>query len=734
MIASIARVAVPVPLRQSFDFLLPAELDDAPVGARVRVPFGRRELIGILVSKEASSEVPLEKLKPIKEVIDEESVFGPELWSTLQWLSNYYLAPIGEVTDTALPVLLRQGHPLKPASETRWRLSEHGRSAASDELARAPLQLAIVKRFVASQSLGAEDFAQESRGWRAAIRSLVKKGWLEELSSIPQIQPEAGSNQHVELNGEQQHAAQDLLARISAEAFSCTLLHGVTGSGKTEVYFTAMRAALALEKQVLLLVPEIGLTPQLIQRVKQSFDCPVVVLHSGLTDQARHTAWWHARQGNAGIVIGTRSAVFVPLKSPGLVVVDEEHDNSLKQQDGVRYQARDVAIYRANRMQVPIVLGSATPSIESLHNAQNGRYHLAKLSKRATKAALPKIELINLRNQPARDGLSPALVNAIKTTLAATQQVMIFLNRRGYAPVLYCAACGTTSQCHRCDSNLTFHQTTNRLRCHHCGFEGRATGACSACKQQEMVEIGEGTQRVEDALNELFPTARILRIDRDSTTRKGELEAKLAMVMNQDVDIVLGTQLLAKGHDFPGVKTVGILGADQGLYSTDFRARENLFQQLLQVAGRAGRHGEAGTVYVQTAFPNEEFFAFAQAHDFDGFAAALLQEREATHFPPFGYFAVLRAESTHQTKAMQFLRRVRQNLAQYDDVLVMDAVAAPMERRAGRYRAQLLFNGRGRRQLNTCLQECLRLIQAPELKQLSNSVRWSLDVDPSDLF
>jgi len=520
---------------------------------------------------------------------------------------------------------------------------------------------------------------------------------------------------------------------IDAKQFSCSLLHGVTGSGKTEVYFSAMETVLASNKQVLLLVPEIGLTPQLIQRVEQRFEQAIVVMHSRMNDTERHLAWWHTKQGNARIVVGTRSAVFSSFEDLGLIIIDEEHDASYKQQDGVRYQARDVAVYRAHQLKIPIVLGSATPSLESYSNAQSGRYHLLTLNERASKVALPSIELFDLNRQPSVDGLSPGMLESIGQTLKTGKQVMLFLNRRGFAPVLYCKSCGETSKCHRCDSHLTLHQRINRMRCHHCGYEGRRIEKCGSCNSTEMVEVGEGTQRVEDAIALRFPDASLLRIDRDSTSRKGELESLLEQARDGKADILIGTQLITKGHDFPNVAMVGILEADQGLFSSDFRATESLFQQILQVGGRAGRRDDVGRVFIQTRFPDHPFFSFVRKHDFNGFAESLMSERRIAHYPPFGYFALLRCESPHQAKALQFLRRAKQDMLPENSVRIMDAIPAPMERRAGRFRAQLLICADQRSDLNATLVNWLNFLSTDkDAKKLSSSVRWSLDIDPWD--
>jgi len=666
--------------------------------------------------------------------MDDSPLFEPLLWEMLQWLSRYYLAPLGEVVETAIPVVLRRGGDPTPGVKTTWRLTDHGRSSPLEELDRAPLQLAIIKRFMHSPFLASADFKQESAGWRQAVKALLDKGWIEEFVTLPSLAtPNIVNANAPRLTTQQTAAAESLKAAIATKMFYCALLHGVTGSGKTEVYFAAMQEVLSSGKQVLLLVPEIGLTPQLIERVEQRFAYPVVSMHSGLNDSERHLAWWHTGQGHARIVIGTRSAVFSNFAELGLIVVDEEHDGSFKQQEGVRYQARDVAIYRAKQHQIPIILGSATPSLESYSNAHSGRYQLLKLTERASKVSLPKIELFDLNRLPSTDGLSPAMLDAIAATLSRKKQVMLFLNRRGYAPVLYCKTCGETTRCHRCDSNLTLHQRANRMRCHHCGYEGLPAKRCDSCQGTEMVEVGEGTQRVESALELRFPQAKLLRIDRDSTRRKGELSALLTQARDGEADILLGTQLITKGHDFPNVAMVGILDADQGLYSTDFRASEVLFQQILQVSGRAGRRDDVGQVFIQTHFPDHPFFAKIRQHDFEGFAANLMRERQAAHYPPFGYFALLRAESTHQARALQFLRRAKADLIPQEGVRLMDAIPAPMERRAGKHRAQLLICAEQRSRLNATLAQWLTFLARDiNAKKISSSVRWSLDIDPLD--
>lgn len=739
----IVEVAIPLPLRCCFDFLVPDEVDLIVIGGRVLVPFGSRKLVGVVVKQKEVSEYPHDKLKTVLEVIDSEPIFDLALWQTLKWLSQYYLAPLGEVCSAAMPVNLRQGGDVKPKTQTVWSLSEFGRRADIDDLARAPLQLAIIKRLANTDSLSAEDFREHTSGWRSAVESLLTKGWLDKHQSEPILSTNAISDNdktyHAldssQLNSQQRAVIDSAQKMIEANTFSCALLHGVTGSGKTEVYFELVQHVINAGRQVLILVPEIGLTPQLITRINSVFDQPIAIMHSGLNKTERHLAWWHTQQGNAKIILGTRSAVFTSCVDLGLIIVDEEHDASFKQQDGVRYHARDVAIYRAKQHDIPIILGSATPSLESYANAKSGRYQLLRLTERATQVALPEVGLLDLNTAPTEDGISLPMVEAIQDCLDNAKQVVLFLNRRGYAPVLFCTDCRQSVSCHRCDSSLTVHRRANRVRCHHCGYEGVVPSQCQHCNGQAMAEVGEGTQRVEEALEKRFPNASLLRIDRDSTSRKGELDKLLQQAQQGDADILLGTQLLTKGHDFPNVSLVGVLNADQGLYSTDFRATESLFQQVMQVAGRAGRRDQVGQVLIQTAFPEHPFFEQIMTHDFDRFAEQMLDERQAVNFPPFGFFALLHAESTHQAKAMQFLRRARQDIKPQPGVRVMDVIPAPMERRAGKFRAQLLLCSQQRSALNSTLSEWLQLLENnATAKKLSSSVRWHLDIDPHNLY
>ena len=513
--------------------------------------------------------------------------------------------------------------------------------------------------------------------------------------------------------------------------FAAHLLFGVTGSGKTEVYLRLIERILAAGRQVLLLVPEINLTPQLEGRVRARFPGSVVVsLHSELAEAARERNWRAAFAGEAAIVLGTRLAIFTPMPCLGLIVVDEEHDASFKQQDGMRYSARDVAVFRAHQLRIPVLLGSATPSLESWANAQGRRYGLLTLSERANpEATLPAVQLVDTRKMKVADGVSEPLLAAIRTRLERGEQSLIFLNRRGYAPVLACAACGWVSRCQRCAANLVLHLADRRLRCHHCGFEGRVPIACPTCGNQDVHPFGRGTQRLESWLTEQFPKARILRVDRDSVKSRKQWEAMLEQIHGGDADILVGTQMLAKGHDFPKLTLVGVLGADAALFAADWRAPERLFAQLMQVAGRAGRAELKGEVLIQTEYPDHPLFAALAAHDYPGFAASLLREREQAGFPPYAFQAMLRAEAPEMAAAIAFLATASALpvVQEHGNVVLYDPVPMKLSRLANLERGQLLAESHSRPALQAFLprwREAIEGIKAP------SRLRWHLEVDP----
>jgi primosomal protein N' (replication factor Y) len=517
----------------------------------------------------------------------------------------------------------------------------------------------------------------------------------------------------------------------AGERFHPVLLHGVTGSGKTEVYLRVIERVLAAGRQALYLVPEIGLTPQLEERVRRRFaGVPIVSGHSQLGQGERASAWLAAQSGAARIVLGTRLAVLMPFRELGAIVVDEEHDPSYKQQEGLRYSARDVAVRRAQELGIPIVLGSATPSLESYANVREGRYALARLPERATGAAMPAVRTVDTRADRPREGLSFALVTALRECVARGEQGLVFVNRRGFSPVLYCRACSWHSTCPRCSANLVLHLKAGELRCHHCGHRERRPGACPSCKAPELAPVGQGTQRVEEALREALPGVRIERVDRDAVGRKGALAGALERFRAGEVDILVGTQMLAKGHDYPRLTRVGVLDSDSALFSADFRSAERLFALLVQVAGRAGRAEARGEVLIQTDFPAHPLYAAVARHDYEGFADAALDERRIAGFPPYAHLALLRAEAKKAGEPMRFLRDAAR-LAQSLDakIEVFDPVAAPLERKAGFERAQLLVRAATR----APLQAFLRAWRDRLGERAARSVRWSLDVDPQEV-
>ncbi|MHB8455781.1 MAG: primosomal protein N' [Acidiferrobacterales bacterium] len=729
----IYRVAVPSPLRRIFDYLPPQSAVLARPGARVRVPFGKRVVVGVVIGTADQSEISESRLKPILDVLDPGPLLPDKLLKLLVRVADYYQHPIGEVIHSALPLALRRGKPATIKSAESWVITPAGRLGLASGNTRPGAATQILKALAdAASPADATVLAAFSKRWRQALRSLVVREWVAVVAGHrPEPLPAADQVPAPDLSAAQKVAVAAITDGIAD--FHCYLLHGVTGSGKTEVYLRTIAQVLNSGAQVLVLVPEIGLTPQLVARFRQRFPGPIAVIHSGLNDSERLNAWLMARDGTARIVLGTRSAVFVPMQALRLIVIDEEHDSSYKQQDGFRYSARDVAIMRAQREGVPVVLGSATPSLESLHNANEARYTLLALPERTGQATLPPIRLLDLRRLARNNGLAPPLIDALRARLARQEQSLLFINRRGYAPVLMCHDCGWLAPCPRCDARLTLHKAAMRLRCHHCGGEAAVPPACPVCHGVNLHGIGEGTERVEAALTRLFPAANIERIDRDSTRGKGVLQEKLDRVLSGEADILVGTQMLAKGHDFPNLTLVGVLNADQGLYGSDFRSAEQLFQLIMQVAGRAGRADKPGEVMIQTFHPEHPLFCALCSHDYSGFANYALKERREAQYPPFSYLALLRAESAERDSALRFLgqaRAIAAKVAANPAVTIMDPVPSPMERRSGRYRAQLLVQATRRRDLHRFLSDWLALLDAAPL---ARKARWSLDVDPIDL-
>ncbi len=731
--ATILKVAVNAPLPQCFDYLPPAGAGDQVVpGARVTVPFGRRRQTGMVLDVVSESALPSAKLRRAERLIDELPLWDVnDLW-LIKFVSDYYHHPIGECVAAALPSLLRQGRPIDDV-EVTYELTPLGLEVELETLKKkAPRQAATLATLAAAGSLRSAEAAQEISGWNHVKRTLIEKEWIVERQiaaasewSDDAVAPTAGPT----LNHEQRQAVQSML---DADGFAVHLLDGITGSGKTEVYLQVIIDVMRSGQQVLILVPEIGLTPQFLARLEARLGTRPAVLHSSRTDQERLSAWRAAQRGEARVVLGTRSAVFTPLKAPGLIVVDEEHDPSFKQQEGLRYSARDLAIARAKRLGVPVVLGSATPSLESQNHATAGAYQHLTLTERAGGAVPPLMRLVDLNRFPCPDGLSAPLIKAIEAHIRGGRQALIFLNRRGFAPTLICQACSHIAECQRCDSRMTVHQSMQRLSCHHCGAERTLDSQCTECGAQ-CVPLGQGTERVEEALRGRFPEDTITRIDSDSTRLKGTMDKALAQAHSGEAKILVGTQLLSKGHHFPRLGLVGVINADHGLFSTDFRGSERLAQGLVQVSGRAGREREQGEVIIQTSFPKHPFWRALLTGGYHEVARLAAVEREASGWPPFSFIALVRASAHQREHTFEFLDEALR-VARADStpaVRILGPVAAPMAKRAGRYRGQLLIQSHSRQDLHVTL----RSLRSRLSKNASaRRVRWSIDVDPIELF
>ncbi|HEX5363828.1 MAG TPA: primosomal protein N' [Gallionella sp.] len=728
----IVRVALDVPLPALFDY---STEERAAPGQRVIVPFGRRQMVGVVMECVATSDMDPERIKPVQQLLHDGAPLSAELLDLLRFCSDYYRHPVGQVVVSALPTRLRSDKPLAVKPPENYRLSAAG---AALDLDSFPGRRVVQRRILVRLSEGAASLSQLrdlSATAGAQLKALLAEGYVEHCEDAVVVSGHKLVGAH-RLTDEQQQAVD---AVSEAQGYGCFLLHGITGSGKTEVYVHLMHRVLqpCPERglrdggQVLLLVPEINLTPQLEQYFRSRFpDTSFASLHSGLSEGERLHNWQQAQSGAAQIVLGTRLAVFAELPRLALIIVDEEHDGSFKQQDGLRYSARDVAIFRASQHKVPIVLGSATPSLESYHNAQSGRYRMLKLSGRAlATASLPAVRCVNVNQTVMHHGISENLLREIELRIARREQSLLFINRRGYAPVLMCAGCGWLSSCPNCAGKLVLHLKDRRLRCHHCGHQTRVPQACPSCGNADLQPVGSGTQRVEDVLQERFPGARILRVDRDSTRNKRAWQTMREQIHANEVDILVGTQMLAKGHDFPALTLVGVLNPDSALYSSDFRAPERLFAQLAQVAGRAGRADKPGEVLIQTAFPDHPLYRALQQHDFDGFAATQLAERQMAGFPPFVFQAMLRAEGRQEGEVFAFLNQARAAAVDLQaEVEVFGVVPAALARRANHVRAQLLIQGATRK----ALQQFMRAWQ-PALDALpSQKLRWSLDVDPQE--
>ena len=719
----IFQVALPVPLPQLFDYLPPAEGPEPAAGSRVVVPFGRRKLLGVVVARSTGSDLPRDRLLRIAAAPDGEPVLDAGLLGLLRWCWQYYKHAPGEVVAGALPPALRSAETSLPAAPVQYRLTAEGKARLREGPGRAPVQQAMLEA-LAIGPCREDALAGIGSQWRKTLATLLDRGWaVSETASPQEPRPRPGPP----LTPDQQRAVEAIAGDLGG--FRCHLLDGITGSGKTEVYLQLLERVLGGGGQALVLVPEIGLTPQLLRRFRERLGLEPAVIHSGLAAGERLQAWAAARAGHARLVVGTRSALFTPLPQLRLIVLDEEHDPSFKQQDGFRYSARDVAVKRAAETGVPIVLGSATPSLESLNNALEGRYAWHRLRERATRARLPAWRVLDMRQHGLFHGLSEAALDAIAKTLARGEQAMVFLNRRGYAPVLMCQACGWHGDCERCDAHLTWHRGAGRLVCHHCGSTRRAPALCPDCRADALLGAGEGTQQLEEALERRFPEMPVLRFDRDRVARKGVLDQQIEQVRAGAPCLLVGTQMLAKGHHFPGMTLVVIVNVDQALYSADFRALERMGQVIQQVAGRAGRGDKAGTVILQTLHPEHPALALLLGEGYEAYARWLLQERRQAGLPPVGYQALLRADAHERAQVERFLDEAARRFPR-GRTEIYGPLPAIMERMGGRSRMYLVLQAASRSDLHAQVDAWL-----PQLRELKSGrrVRWAVDMDPQEL-
>lgn len=730
----IAQVGIDTPLRTTFDYRIPAALVNVQIGTRVLVPFGRRKVVGLVVRLATTSQVSTGRLKDLQAILDSEPLLDGKSMSLIEWTANYYQFPLGAALFSALPPLLRKAKqtntPRADQANFRW-------IAVADDSAklhRAPKQAAIYQ-WLQDQASGVSpaELNQQFPNSRTSIIGLEKHGFI----TRDLLPPENDENtvaavpaHSVQLTSEQQQISKQLCTALNA--FTVHLIEGVTGSGKTEVYFQVIESILADQVgQVLILVPEIGLAPQMLQRLNARFAIKIGVLHSSVGESERKETWLEISSGDIRIILGTRLAVFTPIPNLKLIIVDEEHDSSFKQHEGFLYHARDVAIYRAQKLKIPVILGSATPSFESLHNVNLKKYHHHVLANRAQSAVMPTMHLVDMRSERSTSILSGALIRAMNTHLRQGKQVILFLNRRGYAPALICHDCGWVAQCNRCDANLTYHARFGKLICHHCDSISTKPRQCPNCESTNTIPIGHGTQRIEEDLGRQFSNYSQVRLDRDATRRKGSLEKILGEIRDHKHQIIIGTQMLSKGHDFPNVSLVGVLDVDYGIFSSDFRALERTAQLLVQVAGRSGRRETPGEVIVQTHAPDHPLLNTLLNAGYPEFSENALQMRAAWDLPPYSYQIALRSNSQRQLDVSKFLLRAKELGKQYlpKNMQIIGPISPTMEKKAGQYRAHILLTAKHRREFGRHLATWVdQLSKLPTARK----VRWAIDVDPLD--
>ena len=728
MTAQILHIAIFAPLRPLFDYL-PCNNQSLEIGMRVKIPFGRTKKLGVIFAIDNKSNYPINKLKKIIAILDQESLLKPIDLKLIQWAIHYYHCYPADALAVVFPKNLRIERKATKKLPSAWQLSAQGRLIVVDDLAKkAPKQAAILNA-LQSKPLEASTLRLTYNITSTTLKILHQKEWIEPCEITTKADQQEKEQPPI-LHQEQADAVNAV--KQSLGTFQAFLLDGITGSGKTEVYLTLIQTILEKGQQILVLVPEISLTPQLLQRFQRRLNAHIAIIHSALNHGEKEQAWQQCRTAKADVLIGTRSAVFTPLPNLGLVIIDEEHDGSFKQQQGFRYSARDLVIIRCRNLNIPVILGSATPSLESLYNVQRGVYQNLELRQRAGNAVLPTVQLLDIRDKYLEAGMSQALLEQIETELKKDNQVLIFLNRRGFAPVVICNGCGWIADCEHCDSHITFHYKNNQLICHHCGYQRPLIPACPDCGSHALIPLGQGTQRLEKALEKKFEAYPLIRIDRDTTIKKGSLAKMLDEIKTGQKKIILGTQMLAKGHHFPDVTLVVLLDIDQGLFGVDYRSTELMAQLLTQVSGRAGRAEKKGHVVIQTRHPDHPLLLDLIENGYQSCAKKMLIERQEAELPPYSYQALMRADAKTSELAHQFLQQAAQVAAELsEEVHILGPIDAPLHRKSNIFRAQLLIQTNDRKALHHLLHHWVYGIEA---HPLAKKIRWSLDIDPKHFF
>ncbi|PWY56557.1 primosomal protein N' [Legionella qingyii] len=722
---TVYQVCIPHTHRDYFDYV--GERLTPRIGTRVWVPFRKQIRLGLVVGKNKSS-YDVASLKSISTIIDDQPLIDKAMLTLCSWIANYYQSPLSEVLPLAIPKKYRLGLPCQLPMSDFYQLALPLEEAKKLIPARARKQQELIE-FLSTQKEPVAKYCLTEKGFNSTQLCSLLAAQVLSLSQqiiLPE-QANASPSSPLILNAEQAEAVAAI--KEALHQYQCFLLQGVTGSGKTEVYLHVIAQVLEQQKQVLVLVPEIGLTPQLVTRFTSRFKQSVAVIHSSLNESERQIAWQLAKEGKVKIVIGTRAAIFTPMPDLGLIVIDEEHDASLKQMEGVRYSARDTALMRAHLMNIPIILGSATPSLESMYNVAQKKYTLLRLTHKALSTTPLHYQLIDLRSQTLQHGLATPTLHIIKEHLLKQNQVLVFINRRGFSPVLLCHQCGWMVDCRACDSHLTLHKQLGQMICHHCGLTQKTPERCHNCHSKELIPVGAGTQRIHEFLSTYFPNTEVVRIDRDAVRKKNSLDEHLDKIHTGEAQLIVGTQMLAKGHHFPRLSLVVVLDADAGLYNQDFRALEHLGQLLMQVSGRAGREELAGQVLIQTHLPNHPLLNLLIQQGYDPFADALLATRQKAQLPPFHYLAVIRAQGKVAGSVLKFLHAAKEHILT-PSITVMGPAPAPMPRKANQYRMQLLLKSSSRKILKNSLTQLREWLTG---NKLGNGVRWNVDVDPMDL-